>query len=253
MNSTAVGWVGLASSFGAALGAMAVRRRFPSQHLEGDSKDVLKLVLGFITTLTAMVLSLLISSGYSAYQSQKAELQQLSVHIAQIDRALADFGPDTMGLRGRFRDMVAATIARVWPTSEEGPPLHAALSMQQDGEALFSGIANLVSKTEVQRLTQSRALELLERFGETRRILIAQSQGTLSWPLLFLLMSWITLLFFGFGLFTGYNTTVGAALFVGSFSVAGAIFLIVELNQPYGGWMQISSAPLRAALAQMGG
>jgi hypothetical protein len=253
LNSTIVGWLGLLSSFGAALGAMAVRRRFPSQHLEGDSKDVLRLVLGFITTLTAMVLSLLISSGYSAYQSQKAELQQLGVHIDEIDRALADFGPDTIGLRGRFREMVAVTIARVWPANDEGPAMHAPVSVQRDGETLFSAIANLVPKTDLQRLAQSRALQLLERFGETRRILLAQSQGTLSWPLLFLLMSWITLLFFGFGLFTRYNATVGAALFVGSFSVAGAIFLIVELNQPYGGWMQISSAPLRDALAQMGG
>jgi Protein of unknown function (DUF4239) len=242
------------SSFGAALAAIVARRRFPSHHLEGDSKDVLRLVLGFITTLTAMVLSLLISSGYSAYQSQKAELQQLGVHIDQIDRALADFGPDTIGLRDRFREMIAVTIRRVWPADGDGPSVSAPVSsVQHDGEALFSDIANLVPKTDLQRRVQNRALELLERFGETRRLLIAQSQGTLSWPLLFLLMSWLTLLFFGFGLLTHYNATVAAALFVGSFSVAGAIFLIVELNQPYGGWMQISSAPLRAALAEMGG
>lgn len=253
MNSTIVGFLGLISSFGAALAAMIVRRGFPSHHLEGDSKDVLRLVLGFITTLTAMVLSLLISSGYSAYQSQKAELQQLGVHVDQIDRALADFGPDTIGLRDRFREMIAVTIARVWPADDEGPSTHAPISVQHDGEALFSDIANLAPKTDLQRLVQNRALQLLERFGETRRLLIAQSQGTLSWPLLFLLMLWLTVLFFGFGLLARHNATVVAALFVGSFSVAGAIFLIVELNQPYGGWMQISSAPLRAALAQMGG
>jgi hypothetical protein len=253
LNSTIVGSLGLMSSFGAALAAIVVRHGFPPHHLEGDSKDVLRLVLGFITTLTAMVLSLLISSSYSAYQSQKAELQQLGVHVEQIDRALADFGPDTMELRRRFREMIAATITRVWPADEGGPPTYASISVQQDGEALFSGIANLEPKTDLQRIVQNRALKLLESFGETRRLLIAQSQGTLSWPLLFLLMSWLTVLFFGFGLLTRFNATVVAALFVGSFSVAGAIFLIVELNQPYGGWMQISSAPLRAALAQMGG
>jgi len=241
------------SSFGAALAAMVVRRGFPSQHLEGESKDVLRLVLSFITTLTAMVLSLLISSGYSAYQWQKTELQQLGVHVDQIDRALADFGPDTIELRGRFRQMIAATITRVWPADDERPSTNAPMSVQQDGEALFSSIANLVPKTELQRIAQDRALKLLENFGETRRLLIVQSQGTLSWPLLFLLISWLTVLFFGFGLLTNVNATVVAALFVGSISVSGAIFLIVELNQPYAGLMQISSAPLRAALAQMGG
>jgi hypothetical protein len=253
LNSTIVGLLGLISSFGAALAATVVRRGFPSQHLEGESKDVLRLVLGFITTLTAMVLSLLISSGYSAYQWQKIELQQLGVHVDQIDRALADFGPDTIELRGRFREMIAATITRVWPTDDAGPSIYTPISVQHDGEALFSSIANLQPKTDLQRIVQNRALKLLENFGETRRLLIVQSQGTLSWPLLFLLMSWLTALFFGFGLLTRFNATIVAALFVGSISVSGAIFLIVELNHPYGGWMQISSAPLRAALAQMGG
>jgi len=77
------------------------------------------------------------------------------------------------------------------------------------------------------------------------------SRGALSWPFLFVLMSWMTILFFGFGLISRHNATVVAALFVGSLSVAGAILLILEMNQPYNGWIQVSSAPLRAALAQM--
>jgi hypothetical protein len=34
----------------------------------------------------------------------------------------------------------------------------------------------------------------------------------------------------------------------GALSVSSAIFLILELNQPYGGLMRISDAPLRNAL-----
>jgi hypothetical protein len=135
------------SCFGAALAAILVRPGFPSPHLEGDSKDVLRLVLGFITTLTAMVLSLLISSGYSAYQFQKAELQQLGVHIDQIDRALADFGPDTIGLRGRFREMIAATITRVWPADDDRR--RSAFARSQCVEPMDQGpIAELNEDTE---------------------------------------------------------------------------------------------------------
>jgi hypothetical protein len=61
----------------------------------------------------------------------------------------------------------------------------------------------------------------------------------------------MTILFFGFGLCTRYNPTVVTALLVGSLSVSGAVFLILEMNHPYSGWMQVSSAPLREALAQM--
>jgi hypothetical protein len=62
----------------------------------------------------------------------------------------------------------------------------------------------------------------------------------------------LTVLFFGFGLFSHFNATVAGALFVGALAVSGAIFLIIEMNHPYGGWIQISSAPLRTVLAQMG-
>jgi hypothetical protein len=104
----------------------------------------------------------------------------------------------------------------------------------------------------LQRLGQSRALELLGHIGDTRHLLIEQARGSLSWPFLVVLISWGSVLFFGFGLFARYNATVVAALCVGSLSVAGAIALILQMNQPYGGWIQVSSAPLRAALAQMG-
>ena len=42
------------------------------------------------------------------------------------------------------------------------------------------------------------------------------------------------------------------ALSVGALSVAGGIYLILELNHPFNGLMRISEAPLREALSQMG-
>ena len=128
---------------------------------------------------------------------------------------------------------------------------YAPLSVEREAGRIFDGIAALPAKTDLERFGQSRALQLLASAAETRRLLAEQSQGSLSRPFLVVLISWLVVLFFGFGLFTRINATVVAALVVGCLSVAGAIFLILEMNQPYGGWMQVSSAPLRDALAQM--
>jgi hypothetical protein len=252
LNSTIVALTAFVLSFGASLVAIVGRSRLPAHHLEGDSKDVLRLVLGLITTLTALVLSLLISSGYSAYQAQQTEVLQLGVHVLQVDRTLAHFGSDTNEQRDKLRQVLAATIARVWPADAAEAARYAPKLALQEGEELFDVVANMSSKTELQRVTQSRALQLLEGIGETSHILIAQSKGSLSRPMLFALMSWLAVLFFGFGLFSRFNATVVGALFVGAFAVSGAIFLIIEMNQPYGGWVQISSVPLRTVLAQMG-
>jgi hypothetical protein len=82
--------------------------------------------------------------------------------------------------------------------------------------------------------------------------MVDQSHGTLSRPILIVLLWWLSCLFFGFGLCTRFNLTVIGALFMGSLSATAAIFLILDMNQPYRGWMQISAAPLQQALSQMG-
>jgi hypothetical protein len=252
LNSTTVGLLAFGFTFGAALAAVFIGNRLPEHHLDSSSKELVKLVMGLIATITALVLGLLISSAHSAYDAQEAELQQLSVHVYQIDRILAHFGPDAIESRELLRRIVAADIARIWPNEGVGAAKYAPLSVQQEAEGLFDGIASLSPKTDLQRLGQSRALQLLASIGETRRLMVEQAQSGLSWPFLFVLVSWLTILFFGFGLFARFHMTVVVALFVGSLSVAGAIFLILEMNQPYGGWMQVSSAPLRDALTQMG-
>lgn len=251
LNSTLVGLLIFTCTLGASLIAMIARRQVPSQHIEGGSGDVVKLVLGLVATLTALVLSLLVSSGYSAYQSEKTELRQLGVRVYQIDRALAHFGPDANAVRGELRQLLINNIERIWPT-EGHAVTHAEASLQQAAETLFSDIERLSPQSDRQRRAQNRALDLLESSGETWHLLAAQSQDELSRPIFWILLMWLTVLFFGFGLFAQRNLTVGVALFVGSLSVSAAVFLIVEMSQPYIGWMRISAAPLSAALAQLG-
>ena len=74
---------------------------------------------------------------------------------------------------------------------------------------------------------------------------------SVSWPFLVVLVFWLVALFIGFGLFARFNGTVVATFALGAISVAGAIFLILEMNRPYSGLMQISSAPIRNALTQI--
>ena len=93
---------------------------------------------------------------------------------------------------------------------------------------------------------------MLTDMANTRRLMAEQAGGSLSWPFFVVLVFWLVVLFLGFGLFARINATVFVAFFIGALSVAGAIFLILEMNQPYSGMMQISSAPMRNALEQVG-
>ncbi len=251
MSSTETGLLVFVCTFGAAMLAMYLRKKLPPDHLDGDSKDVVKLVMGLIATMAALVLGLLISSAHTAYDNQEAEIRQLGVHIFQLDRILVYFGPQGAETRSLLHQLVADDIARTWPAKYAQPAPYAPAQLQTEGEQLYDRIAGLSANTTLERVGQSRALSLLASIGETRHTMSTQARGSLSWFILGVLVCWLTLLFFGFGLFARLNTTVVAALLAGALSVATACLLILDMNQPYRGWMQLSSVPLRETLAHI--
>ena len=105
--------------FGSALLAMFVRNALPEHHLSADSKDVVKLGIALIATMSALVLSLLIASAKTAFDTRSNQLVQVSADIIQLDRALARYGPETKEARSLLERSVAATVERFWPA--EGP------------------------------------------------------------------------------------------------------------------------------------
>jgi hypothetical protein len=201
--------------------------------------------------VAALVLSLLISTAHTAYEAQQAEIEQLGVNVFQLDRTLGRFGPPAQEARTLLRSVVAHDIARTWPQKGADRLDYAPAQLVAEGDHLFDAITALPASTALEQLAHSRALTLLSRIAETRRLMTVQSHGSLPWFVLAVLVSWLTLLFFGFGLFARLNSTVVIALVAGAASVATACVLILEMNQPYRGWMQISAAPIREALQQI--
>jgi hypothetical protein len=87
--------------------------------------------------------------------------------------------------------------------------------------------------------------------AQARWLLSAQKGSAIPVPFLVVLVFWLALLFANFSMFARPNTTVVFALLFCALSVAGAIFLILELDRPFGGLIPLSSDPLRRALAQL--
>ena len=65
------------------------------------------------------------------------------------------------------------------------------------------------------------------------------------------ILLWLTIIFASFGLLAPRNATVVAVLFLCALSVAGSIFLILEMDQPFDGLMKVSGAPLRYAVSHL--
>lgn len=250
MGPTEIGCIVLACVFGGALLGMALHRILPEHHLTADSKDVIKLGIALTATMSALVLALLISSAKGSYDAQRNEITQLSANLILLDRVLAHYGPETKAARDLLRVSAAGMISRIWP--EISPRLAAPVSSANAGEAFYDKIQELSPQNEVQRSLQSQALKMSIDIGQTRWLLFEQGGSSIPMPFLVLLVFWVTIIFLSFGLFAPPNATVIATLFLCALSVSGAIFMILELDRPFGGLIHISAAPMLNALAQLG-
>jgi hypothetical protein len=248
MSSIAIGLIVFAFLMGGILLGIVVRGAVPESHLAADTKEAVKVAMGLVATMTALVLGLLVASAKGSYDAQNTELTQMSAKIAVLDRLLAHYGPETREARDQLRSVVAITLDQIWPKERSG------VSHLEPGaaEGLFDKLRGLSPKDDTQRFLQAQALSVAMSIGEMRWLMYEQAAATVSMPLLVVVVFWLTSLFISFGLFAPYNSTVVVSFFVAALSVSAATFLIVEMYRPYSGLIHISSAPLSAALAHLG-
>jgi hypothetical protein len=249
MNPIATSVIVFACIFGGAVLGMFLRGVLPAHHFDDDTKDIIKLGMGLIATMTALILGLLIASAKGSYDTQKAEVAELSAKVIFLDRVLARYGPETKEVRNLLRATLEREVDRVWPNDRARAP-----QFEPGGSATlpYDKIQELSPKDDAQRSLKALALSILTEIQQTRWLMFAQ-RGS-SFPMLFLVVvvSWLTLIFISFGLYAPRNATVIATLFVCALSVTGAILMILELNTPFEGLIQISPAQLRGTLSVLG-
>src|SRR6185436_14382678 len=148
MSSPVIAAVVFGCTFLGALAGLVLHARLPVHHLDADSKDVIKLVMGLIATMAALVLGLLISSAHRSYDAQEAEVQQLGVHLFQLDRTLERFGGDASEARKLLHRIVSAEIEYASTGDGVGVATDKPLQAQQEAAELFDRVANLSPKSD---------------------------------------------------------------------------------------------------------
>jgi hypothetical protein len=235
---------------GTILGSM-MRNRLPEQHLRDDSRDVIKTASGMIATLVALVIGLLVSSSKATYDQASANVTQIGAKVIVLNRTMERYGLETSVIRVKIRDGIAASVDQLWPTNGKNPNL-LAIEQATSMDDVHDLIMLLEPRDEKHRILKSHALSTWVELVQARWLTIEQSQNTLPIAFLAILIFWLTVLFVSLGLLAPSNSTTWCCLFVCALSMSGAIFLILEMNRPLEGAMQISPAPLRKALSVIG-
>jgi len=225
------------------------RQLLPEKRVSEDTKDTVKLAMGLVATMAALLLGLLVSSAKGTYDAERTHVIQMAAKVSYLNRLLTLYGPETMDARKQFHASIEDAIRRLWP-KDKGLKANLRPNIEA-GDSVYFKIEALSPTSEMQQklkvLTEASAADL----AQLRALLVAQSGTSISTPMLVVVVSWLVVIFASFSLLAPSNKTAGTALVISAVAVAGAIFLLLELDSPFDGIIKIPNQEMMNALNQL--
>jgi hypothetical protein len=247
LSALTISVIALVLIFGGTFAGAFLRNSLPSHHLSDESKDVVRLGSALVATIAALILSLLITSAKTSYDTHNARLAQMTADIVLLDRLLAGYGPGSHEARALLRHTADVVTRKIWKNSSDGN----APAPSEPADAIgrtYSEILDLAPQSESQKALRERAIQLITDVSQVGLTMSAHVGATIPIPLLAVLTAWLVIIFASFSLFSRLNSTTVVALFLFALSAAGAIFLVLEMDQPFAGLIRIPDNVLRDAL-----
>jgi hypothetical protein len=239
-----------------------INGRLHERHRTPDSIDLVHLAIGLLVTFTAIVLGLLTSSVKTGFENAYQLGGLYAGELTQLDRCLRDYGPETAATRSQLRSYVAAVIASTWPdeAAPQGVAYPYTADMRGIGEDLTLGnvideiglaVRGLEPNDVFHRVQASACASDYADVVKTRWAVIEGVHGSISAPFYWVLVFWLAIVFASFGLRAPPNALNVIVIVMCAVSVSSAIFVIRDLDIPYGGLFGVPSEPMRNALADM--
>ena len=236
--------------------------RLPKRHWTPESMELVQLANTLLVTFAAIVLGLLTTSVKSGFDQAYAARGDYAGQLAQLDRCLRDYGREAAPIRGELRSYVAAVIASTWP--DEPPPKDVSYpdttKMAPTGENIaLAELMNRIGletrsldpKDQLHRNLMAACVEQYHDVAQARLAVIEGVRSSISTPFYWVLVFWLMILFASFGLRAAPTPMILAVIGLCAISVASAVFVILDMNEPYGGLFGIPSDSMRNALADM--
>ncbi|MBA8841914.1 hypothetical protein [Ochrobactrum sp. RH2CCR150] len=245
----------------AAAGAF-LRVRLPAPHRSNESLDFLRIVTALLVTFVALVLSLLLASELASYNTASHDRNHYAANLTQLDGCMRDFGPELVEQQKQLHGYTAAVIASTWPDEPHpaGVKYPDTSQFPLVGEApVLTGVMNgvgialaaLQPRDPLHQALATRCKDIFASVSAARWTVIEDTQGSLSEPFFGVLVFWLMLMFLSFGLQAPRNSLSFCIVAIAIVSVISVVFVILDLDRPYGGMFEISSHSMRLALADM--
>jgi hypothetical protein len=251
MSSITAGLLVAACIFAGGVVGLYLHRLVPRAHLTRETQDVIRLGAGMLSVLASLVLGLLIATAKTSYDGTDLAIRNYAAELARLNETLRDYGGDASASRDLLRDYSQEFLREGWPRDGKRSIIGEDEKSRTLLEHVREAIRALKPVDDGQRALQEQAVGINMNLLRQRWALIEQQGPSVQRVVLVVLVSWITVIFTSFGLNAPRNGTVLVAFLICSLSIGGSIFLILEMDRPLDGVMQISSWPVENVLAHM--
>jgi hypothetical protein len=242
-------------TFGSGMGALHVQQFLPDSMRSDSCRTVIAQVSALLSVLLAMVLGGLVGTSFSFFFAQKSNMDTLSAQVLELDRALAEYGPEASGARTQLKEAALQGFEVFLSHRQVDPGAFTTVARplaQED--ATNAVLASLQPKSEAQKRALAKAQQFATAMHQSRLLLSLEIAGPLvPWQLVVIVAFWAAALFFGYGLFAPNNAAIIIALALAAVSIGLALFLIFDLRQPYTGVFRISPGSLRETIKFLSG
>lgn len=250
MNPSTIGIIVVTATFIGSLSGMAIRKRLPDHHLEAESKDTIKLAIGLIATMTALILSFVTATAKNSFDTVDKTIKQTAIEVLALDRMLARYGEETRPIRKYMLETLQQRLVVIEnETTYKLDPSKA--KIRTGTERIADDIRDLQPRDKVQASLQSDASSMAEKLLQVRWLVFAGAKSSVPAPFVNILIFWLTVIFTSYGLLSPTNKTVMIVHFLCAMSVGCAVFLLLEMDDPFTGLIRISLDPLQYACTHM--
>jgi hypothetical protein len=233
---------------GAGLG-LWLKHVLPEHHSDEKSKDVVRVSVGLVVTLVSLLLSLGVSTAKSTFSAAETALRQSASEISQLNMYLQEYGPETETIRRTLYQQVTGSALRIWPELES--TLQKDTGVESQPTAIAREILSLKPQSDYQGWLKAQALAIASAQLQQGALVLVPAVDAVRTPFVLMLCFWLGFVFISFGLFAPSHLTAKLAIAGCSFSVAAAVYLVLELEHPYGGWITVSPDPLLHVMARI--
>jgi hypothetical protein len=247
---------------GSAIVGFYLRKKLSETHLSAESLESLRTVTGLLVTFLALVMSLELSSVKTNFDGAYRDRGLDAASLAELDQCLRNYGPDAAEARTQLHAYTAAVIASTWPDEPlptgvdyPDPRNMALLGENQTLGSLLNRVGlEIVSLAPSDSKHVNLAAFCRQDFAgtQTRRWTVIEDAHESVSPLFSQILTfWLMLVFLSFGLQAPRRWLPVIFIGIGVIAVTSAMFVIKDLDLPYGGLFGIPSTPMRNALMDM--